>query len=403
MLYKILKKLPVHNLVLAQRLQIILSYILIQQQWHLSCLQGLTSKWQVQICKTRLCLATTLMLKLKDGVLLGFQSQNYRLGEVYHLNSATMPAQPASHGPWGDASFVQRLVDGEGNQYSQVLRRGRQHEVLNVVQLSPLNQRHIVNKCHVNNGASNDHFLNPLFPQHLGQIHNNSSSQSALERGEAMAVSSTTAPVCIPANKNIPTPHVPKIGFASTIAFTVKPRRLLRIRSSSAETSDSGVDSESSSIEVPKEPSSLISALNVERILRGLPITDADHYGRLGVPRGCPFEMVGVAYNNKVQELKSQNLEKDEVEKKLELLKESYTILSSEEERRIYDWSLARVENTDQFVWPFEVDITQTKIPEEDPPILDTEDVGPTRVVGYFLVGWLVLAVVLSIGLNVLN
>ncbi|CAJ1932308.1 unnamed protein product [Sphenostylis stenocarpa] len=78
-------------------------------------------------------------------------------------NPATMPSQPASHGPWGDASFVQRLVDGEGNQYSQVLRRGRQHEVLNVVQLSPLNQRHVVTKCHVNTGASKGSTLN-IYP-----------------------------------------------------------------------------------------------------------------------------------------------------------------------------------------------------------------------------------------------
>jgi len=83
-----------------------------------------------------------------------------------------------------------------------------------------------------------------------------------------MAVSSTTAPVCLPA-KNIPTPQLQKLSFSSTVSFTLKPRRLLRIRSSSAETSDTGVDSESS-IELPKEPYSLISALNVERILRGL-------------------------------------------------------------------------------------------------------------------------------------
>jgi len=86
---------------------------------------------------------------------------------------------------------------------------------------------------------------------------------------EAMAVSSTTAPLCLPANNIPPTPQLPKFGFSSTIRFTLKPPRLLRIRSSSAETSDTDVDSESS-IEIPKEPSSLISALNVERILRGL-------------------------------------------------------------------------------------------------------------------------------------
>ncbi|KAK7410173.1 hypothetical protein VNO78_00744 [Psophocarpus tetragonolobus] len=218
------------------------------------------------------------------------------------------------------------------------------------------------------------------------------------QKGEAMAVSSATTTVSIPAKK-IPSHQAPKFGFSSTIAFSAKPWRLLRIRSSSAETSDTEVDSDGS-IEVPKETSSLISALNVERILRGLPITDADHYGRLGVPRGCPFDMVGGAYNIKVRELKSQNLEEEELEKKLELLKESYNILSSEEERRIYDWSLARAENADQFVWPFEVDITQTKIPKEDPPPQEPEDVGPTRVVGYFIVGWIMLSFVLSIALN---
>jgi len=35
------------------------------------------------------------------------------------------------------------------------------------------------------------------------------------------------------------------------------------------------------------------------------------------------FQQVGVAYSNKIQELKSQNLEEEELEKKLELLKVS--------------------------------------------------------------------------------
>lgn len=45
---------------------------------------------------------------------------------------------------------------------------------------------------------------------------------------------------------------------------------------------------------------------------------------------------------------------------------ESYAILSSEEERRFYDWSLARSDKPDRYVWPFEVDITQT--PTQPPP-----------------------------------
>ncbi|XP_027356081.1 NAD(P)H-quinone oxidoreductase subunit U, chloroplastic [Abrus precatorius] len=214
-----------------------------------------------------------------------------------------------------------------------------------------------------------------------------------------MAVSSTIATVYISA-KNIPTTQAPKIGFSSFIAFPVKPCRFLSIRSSgdvSAETSNTEVDSDSS-IEVPQEPPSLISALNVDKALRGLPITDADHYGRLGIPRGCPFDKVAVAYNKKVQELKSQNLEEEELGQKLELLKESYTILSSEDERRMYDWSLARTENKDKYVWPYEVDITL--IPTGDPPPREPEDVGPTRVVGYFILGWIMLSFVLSIALN---
>lgn len=45
---------------------------------------------------------------------------------------------------------------------------------------------------------------------------------------------------------------------------------------------------------------------------------------------------------------------------------ESHSILSSVEERRLYDWSLARIGKGDNYTWPFEVDITQT--PRGDPP-----------------------------------
>lgn len=45
---------------------------------------------------------------------------------------------------------------------------------------------------------------------------------------------------------------------------------------------------------------------------------------------------------------------------------ESYSILSSVEERRMYDWSLARSENPERYAWPFEADITQT--PTQPPP-----------------------------------
>ncbi|KAJ7966366.1 Chaperone DnaJ-domain superfamily protein [Quillaja saponaria] len=217
-----------------------------------------------------------------------------------------------------------------------------------------------------------------------------------------MAVSSTIATVYI-VGKNIPVLKS-KNGTMlshSTISFPVKQRRFY-IRSSgdvSTETTSAEVDSESS-IEVPKGPPSLISALNVERALRGIPITDADHYSRLGISRGSPLDQVTVAYSNKVEELKNQELEEEELQNKLELLKESYTILSSEEERRIYDWSLARSEKPDAYVWPFEVDITQTPKDIGTPPPQEPEDEGPTRLVGYFLLVWIILSFVLSIALN---
>ncbi|KAK9273955.1 hypothetical protein L1049_018767 [Liquidambar formosana] len=215
-----------------------------------------------------------------------------------------------------------------------------------------------------------------------------------------MAVSSTTATATI-SRQNFPSP-APKNHFtlSNSITFTSKPRRF-SIRNSSdaaAETPAAQVDSESP-IEVPKGPPSLISALNVEKALRGIAITDADHYARLGLQRGCPYDQVTVAYKNKVEELMNQGLDEEEVSKKLELLKESYSILSSEEERRLYDWSLARSEKPDKYMWPFEVDITQAP-PGGTPPPQEPEDVGPTRLVGYFMLVWLIIAFTLSIALN---
>ncbi|CAK8568470.1 unnamed protein product [Lathyrus sativus] len=209
-----------------------------------------------------------------------------------------------------------------------------------------------------------------------------------------MALSSSSS-LCIPTN---PITQTPKFRFSTNLVFTVNLPRKLSIRSSGENSAGATEVESESSIELPKESSSLISTLNVERALRGIPITDADHYGRLGLPRGCPYDMVPVAYNNKVRELESQDLEKDILNKKLELLRESYTIMSSPDERRMYDWSLAREDNTETFIWPYEVDVPE--IQKGVPPPQEPEDVGPTRLVGYFLVGWIVLAFVLSIGLN---
>lgn len=153
-------------------------------------------------------------------------------------------------------------------------------------------------------------------------------------------------------------------------------------------------------VEVPKGPPSLISALNVERALRGIPITDVDHYGRLGIQKSCPFDQVYVAYKNKVEALMNEGVDEEALNKKLELLKESYSVLSNAQERRLYDWSLARSEKPDTYIWPFEVDTTKKST--ESPPPQEPEDERPTTLVGYFMLGWFILAFTLSIALNLL-
>ncbi|KAI6679844.1 hypothetical protein NL676_033725 [Syzygium grande] len=106
----------------------------------------------------------------------------------------------------------------------------------------------------------------------------------------------------------------------------------------------------------------------------------------------------GVQDEGGSSEEREEGLEDDELSEKLEQLKESYRILSSVEERRLYDWSLARSQKPDRYMWPFEADITQT--PTQSPPPPEPEDEGPTRLVGYFMLGWVVLSFVLSIALN---
>ncbi|KAL2545098.1 NAD(P)H-quinone oxidoreductase subunit U [Forsythia ovata] len=190
--------------------------------------------------------------------------------------------------------------------------------------------------------------------------------------------------------------------FPTYFAPTKPPRRLLISRSSagdvSAESTTAAEPEWETPVEVPKGSASLISALNVEKAIRGIAITDADHYGRLGLQRECSYDQVTVQYKNKVAEVMNKGLSEEELSKELELLRESHSILSSVEERRLYDWSLARNEKPDRYMWPFEVDITQT--PTEIPPPPEPEDVGPTRLVGYFMFSWLILSFALLIVFN---
>ncbi|KAL1552310.1 NAD(P)H-quinone oxidoreductase subunit U, chloroplastic [Salvia divinorum] len=177
-------------------------------------------------------------------------------------------------------------------------------------------------------------------------------------------------------------------------------RRLLVVRSSSEEGATAVEEEEppQTPAEVPKGPPSLISTLNVEKALRGIAITDADHYGRLGLPTKCSYAEVNVAYKSKVTELASKGLDEEELSKELELLKESHSILSTPEERRLYDWSLARSEKPDTYVWPFEVDSMREQL--GDPPPQEPEDELPTTYTGYFFLGWLILSFLLYLVFN---
>uniref|UniRef100_A0A803NFS7 J domain-containing protein n=1 Tax=Cannabis sativa TaxID=3483 RepID=A0A803NFS7_CANSA len=185
----------------------------------------------------------------------------------------------------------------------------------------------------------------------------------------------------------LPFPNLVPQRFSNTslnyVVFQSKQQQLVKfhmIRSNSNDTSsssstvettitspeDATTQEEEDSIEETEESPSLISALNVERALRGIPITDVDYYGKLGLSRDCSLNQVNDAYRIKSEELKNRGLEEEELNKELQLLKESYTILSTVEERRLYDWSLSRSEKTDKYVWPFEVD--STKPPQDEPP-----------------------------------
>ncbi|KAL8501859.1 hypothetical protein ACS0TY_021102 [Phlomoides rotata] len=113
------------------------------------------------------------------------------------------------------------------------------------------------------------------------------------------------------------------------------------------------------------------------------------------------YIQVSIAYNSKIAEVMNKGLDdEEELNKELELLKESQSILSCVEERRMYDWSLARSRSgkPERFVWPYEVDITQAPI--GDPPPQEAEDEGPTKLTGYFFLAWLILSFTLLIAFN---
>ncbi|WVZ90283.1 hypothetical protein U9M48_036593 [Paspalum notatum var. saurae] len=159
---------------------------------------------------------------------------------------------------------------------------------------------------------------------------------------------------------------------------------------------DAGTDVAGGAATSTRPPYSIISAENVQKAMRGLAITDADHYGRLGVTRLASTDEVKAAYEKKCEELNSKELEEEERNKEHDLLKESFTILSTEEERRLYDWSLSRSGQPERYVWPFQADPLELA---PDPP-KEPEDEFPTKLVGYIFLALFILSVVFSVTLN---
>uniref|UniRef100_A0A0D9XZJ0 J domain-containing protein n=1 Tax=Leersia perrieri TaxID=77586 RepID=A0A0D9XZJ0_9ORYZ len=136
---------------------------------------------------------------------------------------------------------------------------------------------------------------------------------------------------------------------------------------------EAGTDVAGGAATSTRPPYSLISAENVQKAMRGL-----------------------AAYEMKCEELNNKGLEEEEINKEHDLLKESFTILSTEEERRLYDWSLSRSGQPERYVWPYEVDPLELA---PDPP-KEPEDEFPTKLVGYFFLAWFILSVALSVTLN---
>lgn len=138
------------------------------------------------------------------------------------------------------------------------------------------------------------------------------------------AASTPTAPTSAYYNRfSSKTYCLPVSRSISMYSKATKQRKILLIVRNSSDESATVTEAESeTAVEVPEGPPSLISALNVEKALRGIgifflslslslewclsflgrllikfwfrvaAITDADHYGRLGLRTGCSYDEV---------------------------------------------------------------------------------------------------------------
>ncbi|KAG0580452.1 hypothetical protein M758_4G176700 [Ceratodon purpureus] len=148
---------------------------------------------------------------------------------------------------------------------------------------------------------------------------------------------------------------------------------------------------------IPAGPKSIINEETILSAISGDNIVLEDHYGRLRLNPDASTSEIVKAFQERCEEVKQQLLGESETEELINKLKDSVELLTSEEERRMYDWCLLRkATHTVDYAWPYEADLTQRL---EDPTSLvpEKEDDGGNRNVALFFAGWFVLSCALNI------
>ncbi|CAI5999067.1 unnamed protein product [Closterium sp. NIES-64] len=130
-----------------------------------------------------------------------------------------------------------------------------------------------------------------------------------------------------------------------------------------------------------------------------------DHYKRLGVSRNANNAEIFKAFEARCEQLTSNpNLDEEAARQQLLSLEVSLDVLTSEEERRLYDWAIIRAEqgSAADYVWPFETDVTQKNFTQgvgNPPRPMTPDDPEGTAKLGYFLLAWFAVSCVLSLTL----
>lgn len=141
--------------------------------------------------------------------------------------------------------------------------------------------------------------------------------------------------------------------------------------------------------------SSILTRESINAVLAtGELLETVDHYGRLGVAREASAGEIRRTYRKLLVETEGKDIPGEEKDAIVRGLRESYELLTSVEERRLYDWSLDRSVN-DVYVWPHESDVTQR---DYAPATYTNEaDAEGNKTHAYFYLGWFALSVILNV------